>query len=119
MRSILLAALALTSGATPAWAHAHLEAATPADGATLTTPPAEIRLDFSEGVVPGLSGVALSDAAGGKVTTGKAGRGPKGDAEIIVPVTGELRPGTYTVRWHVVSMDSHKTQGSLSFTVKP
>jgi methionine-rich copper-binding protein CopC len=28
-----------------------------------------------------------------------------------------LPPGTYKVRWHVLSVDTHKTEGSYSFTV--
>jgi CopC domain len=30
---------------------------------------------------------------------------------------GTLAPGNYTVSWHVTSVDTHKTQGSFSFTV--
>ncbi len=30
---------------------------------------------------------------------------------------GILAPGNYTVKWHVTSVDTHKTQGSFSFTV--
>ena len=29
-----------------------------------------------------------------------------------------LPPGTYTVIWHVTSVDTHKTKGSFKFTVK-
>ena len=28
-----------------------------------------------------------------------------------------LSPGTYRVRWHVLSVDTHKTEGSFTFTV--
>jgi methionine-rich copper-binding protein CopC len=30
---------------------------------------------------------------------------------------GSLATGTYTVTWHALSVDTHKTQGSFSFTV--
>jgi methionine-rich copper-binding protein CopC len=28
-----------------------------------------------------------------------------------------LKPGSYTVTWHVLSVDTHRTEGSYSFTV--
>ena len=31
--------------------------------------------------------------------------------------TGALPAGTYSVTWHVLSVDTHKTQGSFSFTI--
>jgi copper resistance protein C len=30
-----------------------------------------------------------------------------------------LPPGTYTVVWHVTSVDTHKTEGRFDFTVVP
>jgi hypothetical protein len=30
-----------------------------------------------------------------------------------------LLPGAYRVHWHVVSVDTHMTEGDFSFTVKP
>ena len=29
----------------------------------------------------------------------------------------KLTPGTYTVNWHVTSVDTHKTEGNYKFTV--
>jgi len=36
----------------------------------------------------------------------------------MVPVTGTLADGSYTVDWHALSGDGHKTHGSYTFTVK-
>ncbi|MGH6674956.1 MAG: copper resistance protein CopC [Xanthobacteraceae bacterium] len=30
-----------------------------------------------------------------------------------------LKPGIYIVSWHVVSVDTHHTQGTYKFTVAP
>jgi methionine-rich copper-binding protein CopC len=30
---------------------------------------------------------------------------------------GSLAPGSYSVTWHALSVDTHKTQGSFSFRV--
>ena len=37
---------------------------------------------------------------------------------MIVPMVAPLTPGSYTVKWHVVSVDGHKTEGSYRFSVK-
>lgn len=38
---------------------------------------------------------------------------------LTIPVSEALGPGAYTVEWHVLSTDGHKTNGSYTFTVKP
>jgi methionine-rich copper-binding protein CopC len=37
-------------------------------------------------------------------------------SSFAVPVR-KLAPGTYTVIWHVTSVDAHKTQGKFQFSV--
>jgi hypothetical protein len=100
-------------------AHARLEKAVPPVGGTVASSPNEIRLTFSEGVEPKFSGIVLTDAAGKKVATGKPATDPKDAAQLVVPVPQPLLPGVYTVRWHAVATDTHKTEGTFAFTVKP
>jgi copper resistance protein C len=38
---------------------------------------------------------------------------------LVVKVAKTLAPGVYIVNWHAVSVDTHHTQGSFEFTVKP
>jgi copper resistance protein C len=38
---------------------------------------------------------------------------------LIVPISKALAAGAYTVHWHAVSVDTHHTQGTFEFTVKP
>jgi copper resistance protein C len=45
--------------------------------------------------------------------------GAGGDTTLVVPVTATLAAGTYTVDWHALATDGHKTNGSYTFTVKP
>ena len=111
----LLLAFALM-GAPSAFAHAMLESASPPVGGTVAAP-SEIRITFSEGIEPKFSGVALS-GPGGAVPTGKASVAPGDDKQLIVKVGKTLAPGTYTVKWHAVSVDTHHTQGDFDFTVK-
>jgi copper resistance protein C len=113
------ASLALSAVASTALAHALLQKAIPAVGGTVSASPAEIRLKFSEGVEPHFSGIVLTTHAGAAVPLGKASVDPADDSTFIAPIMQALKPGVYTVTWHAVSVDTHKTQGSFEFTVQP
>jgi len=113
-RYLIAGALALISSS--AFAHAMLESASPPVGGTVAAP-AEIRITFSEGIEPKFSGVALS-GPGGAVPVGKATTAAGDDKVLVVKVGKTLAPGTYTVKWRAVSVDTHRTQGDFDFTVK-
>ena len=119
-RSLLRVALSLAFAlpVAAAYAHAQLESATPPVGGTVAAA-SEIRLHFSEGVEPRFSGVTLTAASGGAAALGAAKIQPGDPTVLIVPVAKPLAPGVYTVHWHAVSVDTHHTQGSFQFTVKP
>ncbi len=50
---------------------------------------------------------------------GSASTAPGNQAIFVVPVSKPLSAGVYTVRWAAVSVDTHHTQGTFEFTVKP
>jgi copper resistance protein C len=108
--------LALVSSA--AFAHAKLEKATPAAGATVASP-SEIRLTFSEAVEPRFSGVTLTGPGGAKAPLGAPKVEGNDQRVLIAPIAKALGPGAYTVHWRAVSVDTHHTQGTFQFTVKP
>jgi hypothetical protein len=112
-------ALMSTFAATSALAHATLDRAIPAVGGTVSGSPSEIRLFLTQGIVPAFSSVTVTDANGAPVRTGKLAVDPSNPSIVIVRLGQALRPGAYTVRWHVVSVDTHPTQGSFRFTVAP
>jgi methionine-rich copper-binding protein CopC len=115
----VIASLALAAAATAALAHAQLQKAIPAVGGTVTASPTEIRLKFSEGLEPRFSGIALTNQAGQAVAIGKPAVDPADASTFVAPISQPLKPGTYTVTWHAVSVDTHKTQGSFNFTLAP
>ena len=43
---------------------------------------------------------------------------PKDNKVLLVPLSAPLTAGTYTVAWHALSSDGHKTTGTYSFIVK-
>lgn len=111
---VAFAAAALVSAA--ALAHAFLDHAAPAVGATVAQAPTEITIWFTQPIEVAFSGVAVTDAAGQRVDTGQVALDPKTPQELHVPLK-PLAPGTYKVSWHVVSVDTHRTSGDFSFTV--
>lgn len=119
-RSVRLAAaaLALAGLATPAFAHALLQKASPAVGATIHVAPTEIVLHFSEEVEPHFSRVEVRGPSGARVDSGDLATAP-GDAKTLVKTIAASGTGAYTVEWHVTSEDTHKTQGTFTFKVAP
>ncbi len=117
MRPIHLFMLAMLVGASPAWAHAFLERASPAVGSEVPTAPSELVLTFSEGVEPLFSMVELRNEQGNTVPIGKPAARGGNNRQLIISLPS-LANGRYTVIWHATSVDTHKTEGSFRFTVK-
>jgi len=111
---LAFATAALVSGA--ALAHAFLDHALPAVGATVAQAPAEVTLWFTQGLEVAFSGVEVTNAAGQRFDTGQVTLDPKDPQELHVPLKA-LAPGEYKVSWHVLSVDTHRTVGDFSFTV--
>ena len=80
------------------------------------SPPA-LNLSYTEPVEPLFSTVQVTDATGARVDEGKPTT--QDDGRILVVKLKTLPPGIYSVTWHVTSVDTHKTEGHFTFTVKP
>lgn len=119
-RSRLLPALLLPAvlAAGAAWAHAHLKAAEPAANAVLAAPPAAASLLFSEAVEPRLSSIEVRNAAGERVDARDLAAPPGEPMRLRVSLPA-LPPGRYSVVWRAVSVDTHRTEGRYSFTIRP
>jgi copper resistance protein C len=102
--------------ATPAFAHAHLELSDPADKATVAAP-ASLSLTFTEGLELAFSGIEVTGPSG-PVMLGAASLSGADHTVLTVVLPTVLAAGTYTVKWHALSTDGHKTTGSYSFVVK-
>jgi methionine-rich copper-binding protein CopC len=107
--SLLLALL----GTAAARAHAFLDHANPLVGSTVATAPHEVSLWFTQNIEAAFSAVEVSDAKGARVDQGKAQISGNAMRVGLKP----LAPGTYRVRWHVLSVDTHKTEGNFTFRV--
>lgn len=116
MRPLVLA-LFLLAFAGPAWAHAFLARSDPAVGATVPGP-TQVSIWFTEEVEPAFSRIEVTDAAGRLVSQGDTKIDPANRKLLHVAVK-RLSPGPYKVTWHVVSVDTHHTEGDFAFTVAP
>ena len=105
---------ALVLAAPHAFAHAMLEHAAPGAGATVAVAPKAVTLQFSENLEPAFSGIAVTGASGRSVAAGAA---TAHGNTMSVPLEA-LPDGTYHVAWHALSVDTHRTQGSFTFTVR-
>jgi len=110
-----LAILTIGFCTTAAVAHAFLNHADPGAGAALTQPPKEISLTFTEKLEPTFSGVSISDSTGHDMEAAS----PVVSGTSITVALKPLATGSYRVAWHAVSVDSHRTEGSYSFSIKP
>lgn len=108
--SAALFALAIS---TAAHAHAMLDHSEPRVGSTSATAPKEVVLFFTQKLEPAFSSIEVSDANGARVDQGKT------NVSTTTMRVGlkQLQPGTYRVRWHVLSTDTHTTEGSFNFQV--
>jgi copper resistance protein C len=114
----VLALAVLLAGAGGAGAHGLLERAEPRPGATVRAAPTAVRVWFSERVEIAYSSVRVFDAGGRPVEGGAAEVDAAGPRVLRVALP-PLAPGRYVVRWRVLSVDSHVTQGEFSFRVAP
>ncbi|MFZ2069360.1 MAG: copper resistance protein CopC [Xanthobacteraceae bacterium] len=104
----LLAALA----STPAFAHAFLDHSDPRVGSTVAAAPHELTLSFTQKLEPAFSGVEVTGPNGSSI----GGKAQVSGNTMRVGIKG-AGPGSYHVHWHALSVDTHKTQGSFTFTV--
>jgi copper resistance protein C len=114
-----LAIALLTSAlATSSSAHAFLERAVPAVGSVVHAPPGRLELRFTQRIEPAFSNAQVFDAAGKQVDGGDAAV-DAADAAVLRVSLPPLAPGTYRVKWRVLSVDSHVTDGDYTFDVAP
>jgi copper transport protein len=113
----LIAVAALFAVPISLFAHAHLRRSEPASHERLTAPPTAIRLWFSERPELGFTRVRLRGADSTDVGLGTAVRTADDPMGVMLPITGAVAAGTYTVLWRTAAADGHATTGSFTFDV--
>jgi copper resistance protein C len=105
--------LSLIADAPAAHAHASLVRASPSGGSTLTIAPQEVTLTFTDKLEAAFSKLTVTDANGAEVSQGKV-QISNNTMEVGLKALGA---GLYMVTWRAVSADTHKTEGSFTFSV--
>lgn len=97
-----------------ALAHAHLQQSVPAANSAGPAP-AQLQLQFNEGIELAFSSVQLLNAAGKPVALAKLAAGTEpGRVQVALP---PLPVGSYRVEWAVLSVDGHRSKGHFQFVV--
>jgi len=102
--------------AAPASAHALLLTSSPAAETSMSIPPKQIELTFSENVEISLGSIALVNEKGDRVDIGAPHHSATSDHSIEASVP-RLDNGAYVVTWRVISADSHPVHGAFTFTI--
>lgn len=97
--------------------HLFSDRADPKVGATVTEPPARVRIWFNGALESDFSTVVIQDASGKKVDNGD-GRVNPSDATLLEVSLPLLPAGTYRVIWNAVARDGHRTKGNYTFVIK-
>ena len=112
---VALVLLGLLIGTAAVDAHAHLDRASPQPDSTVRTAPNEVTLWFTQKLEPSFSSAEVKDSSGTRVD--RSAHVDAGDAQLLHVLLTPLPPGTYKVHWHVVSVDTHRTEGDFTFRV--
>ena len=99
-------------------AHAFLDHANPSVGSTVRGSPAEVRVWFTQALEPAFSTLRVVDRGGAQVDQGNKAVDPA-DRTLLKVSLRPLAPGSYKVLWRVLSVDTHTTEGSFTFSVAP
>ncbi|MGR8930549.1 MAG: copper resistance CopC family protein [Gammaproteobacteria bacterium] len=116
LRSLFLIAASMTP--LLASAHAILVKSQPEKDQTVSEAPKQIDLWFNDPVRSQYKALAVIDSEGKRVDNRDVEQEML-DGSHIYATVADLEPGTYTVRYRVVSQDTHIVTGKFQFTVKP
>jgi methionine-rich copper-binding protein CopC len=116
-RRLALSLAGWVMGVGVALGHSGLQRAEPPVESTLKRPPEEVKLYFSERLVPAYSTVRVEDGQGARVNRDDS-RVDRANPRLMRVTLPPLAPGTYTVIWRVLSVDSHITEGRFTLRVE-
>jgi len=101
----------------PVFAHAVLVQSHPEVDSTINESPKQVNVWFNESVASEFKALAVINSAGKRVDN-KDIKQARLDRSHIYISTPELSPDTYTVRYRVMSADTHIVTGRFNFTIE-
>ncbi|MGA6972708.1 MAG: copper resistance CopC family protein [Candidatus Binatus sp.] len=103
------------SNAMVASAHSFPEQESPSAGQNLAAAPSEVTIKFDAPIEKLFAKLEVTGADGQNLAVGSPQISDDG-IQLSVKLA-PLKPGDYTVKWAVVCIDTHHTNGSYTFTV--
>jgi methionine-rich copper-binding protein CopC len=97
-----------------AYAHSFPANENPAAGQTVLAP-SQVAITYDAPIEKLFASLEVDNAAGVNQASGQPVVSPDGST-LSVPVS-HLVPGDYTVKWRVVCVDTHHTEGSYIFSI--
>ena len=117
---VLLLALVLTLGpAREAAAHAIVLESSPVHDAVLSQAPRQVTLRFNSRIEKRFTRVTLAVADRAAVPVALPEPDDSATPDRLTIPLGPLGPGVYVLRYRVLAVDGHVTEGALRFTVSP
>ncbi len=96
-------------------AHSFPESETPSAGQKVATTPSEVTINFDAPIEKLFAKLEVAGADGKNEAAGAPQISDDG-RHLSVKVAS-LKPGDYTVKWAVVGIDTHHTEGSYTFSI--
>ncbi|HUK55053.1 MAG TPA: copper resistance protein CopC [Nitrospiria bacterium] len=101
----------------PVWGHAFPDHSDPRVGSEAKTSPDQVKIWFDGPIEPLFSTLEVFDSNGKKVDKGDGQVDPS-DHTVLEVGLPPLPPGTYTVSWSVIAIDTHHTEGRFKFMIE-
>lgn len=115
--TLVLALIAALVAPSAVRAHAFLDHADPAVGSTVPNAPTVVHIWFTQELEPAFSWIKITDKSGNDISDGSSFVDPNNNQEMDLKLKS-LPAGTYSVKWHALSVDTHTTEGDFTFEVK-
>jgi len=116
---LLLSAWLVVLSASPASPHAIVLESSPVHDAVLERAPAQVTLRFNSKIEKRFTRITLTAGDRPAVPIVLPGDDDASTPDRVVIPLSPLAPGVYVLRYRVLAVDGHITEGALRFTVGP
>ena len=117
--ALLLAASLVLLPVSPAVAHAIVLESSPVHDAVLARAPGQVTLRFNSKIEKRFTRITLAAGDRPAMVIALPGREEASAPDRVVIPLSPLAPGVYVLRYRVLAVDGHITEGALRFTVGP
>ena len=119
LAALLLSAWLVVLSASPASPHAIVLESSPVHDAVLERAPAQVTLRFNSKIEKRFTRITLTAGDRPAVPIVLPGDDDASTPDRVVIPLSPLAPGVYVLRYRVLAVDGHITEGALRFTVGP